>query len=111
MSVNTKSTNNELSRDEIMRRYPRLTAHVICASLGYCTPSSAASIIRDAKYSRLNYCEWIYSCYKGDPKGAVRLAIRARHGHKGFMASYARARALVDRAIKTSQEPIFASWM
>ena len=110
-STSTDSTNNELTRSEIMRRYPRLTAHVICASLGYCTPSSAAAIVRDVKYGRLNYCEWIYACYNGDPKGAVRLAIRARHGHKGFMASYQRTRLLVQHAIETSQEPMLASWM
>lgn len=111
ITESTKSTNNELTRAEIMRRYPRLTAHVICASLGYCTPSSAAAIVRDVKYGRLNYCEWIYACYNGDPRGAVQLAIRARHGHKGFMASYAQARALVNAAIEHNQEPMFASWM
>lgn len=30
------------SPQEAMRRWPRVTAHVICESLGYATPSKAA---------------------------------------------------------------------
>lgn len=110
MSKSTQQ-HQELTISEIMRRYPRLTSHVICASLGYCTPTSAARIIQDVKYKRANFCEWIWACYGGDPNGAVKLAIRARHGHKGFMASYIQARAMVRRAVETSQELLFASWM
>lgn len=93
-----------------MRRYPRLTAHVICASLGYATPSTAARIIADAKAGRENYCEWIYACYKGDPRNAVRHAFELRHHHRGYMADYQQARLLVERAIATSKEPLFGSW-
>ncbi|GAH43872.1 unnamed protein product, partial [marine sediment metagenome] len=32
----------ELSPIEIMRKYPRITAHIIAESLGYATPSCAA---------------------------------------------------------------------
>ena len=67
-----------------MRRYPRLTAHVIAESLGYATPSSAARILKDAREARKNYCEWIYSCYDGDPLPAVKNAIRNRHTHRGL---------------------------
>jgi len=93
-----------------MRRYPRLTAHVITESLGYATPSSAARILKDAREARKNYCEWIYSCYDGDPLLAVKNAIRNRHTHRGFMAEYKLALALVRRAIETGYEPIFGSW-
>lgn len=93
-----------------MRRYPRLTAHVIAESLGYATPSRAAAIVRDAREGRKNYCEWIDACYNGDPLPAVKNAIRSRHTHRGFMAEYKLALALVRRALETGDEPVFASW-
>lgn len=58
----------------------------------------------------MNYCEWIYSCYSGDPLPAVRNGIRSWHYHKGFMADYRLALALVRRATETGDEPVFASW-
>jgi hypothetical protein len=94
----------------VMRRYPRIVAHIIAESLGYATPSRAASILDDAKHHRENWCEWIYACYKCDPLPAVQAAIRNRRHHKGFMAEYGAARALVSHAIATGNEPIFASW-
>ena len=100
----------ELSIKGTMKRYPRLTAHIIAESLGYATPSRAASILRDAKERRKNYCEWIYSCYAGDPMPAVKDAIRNRLYHKGYMAEYRLAYALVRHAIETGDEPIFGSW-
>jgi hypothetical protein len=96
--------------EEVMRRWPRLTAHLIAESLGYATPSKAASIILDTTHRRENWCEWIYSCYNKDPLKAVQDAIRNRHHHSGYMAEYKLAYALVRRAIDTGEEPIFASW-
>jgi hypothetical protein len=93
-----------------MRRFPRITAHVIAHSLGYATPSKAASILRNAHRREPNYCEWIDACYRGDPLPAVRQAIKGRHFHKGYMAEYRLAKALVDRAIDSGDEPTFASW-
>ena len=100
----------ELSLKETMKRYPRITAHIIAQSLGYATPSCAARILKDAREGRENYCEWIYSCYDKDPLPAVRGSIRNRHHHKGFMAEYKLASKLVDYAIDTGEEPLFASW-
>jgi hypothetical protein len=100
----------ELSVKETMKKYPRITAHIIAESLGYATPSCAAGILRDAIEGKENYCEWIYSCYGKDPKKAVRDAIKRRHYHEGFMAEYKTALALVKRAIETGEEPLFASW-
>jgi len=100
----------ELSIKETMKRYPRLTAHIIAESLEYATPSCAARILKDAREGRKNYCEWIYSCYGSDPMPAVKDAIRNRHYHKGYMAEYRLAYALVRRAIETDEEPEFASW-
>ena len=95
---------------DYMHRYPRVVAHIICESLGYATPSCAAGILKDAHEDRENWCEWVYSCYNRDPQVPVLNAIRHRHTHHGYMAEYMLARALVQRAIETGDEPIFASW-
>ena len=100
----------ELSVEDTMKRYPRITTHIIAESLGYATPSCAARILKDAREGRKNYCEWIDACYGGDPLPAVRNAIRSRHYHNGYMAEYKLALALVRRAIDTGDEPDFASW-
>jgi len=105
-----KDGKEDLSIKEVMARYPRITAHIIAESLGYATPSCAASILRDAIQGKENWCEWIYSCYDRDPKKAVRNAIRNRHTHDGFMAEYKLALALVKHAIEKNEEPLFASW-
>ena len=93
-----------------LKAYPRICAHIICESLGYATPTKAASILMDAHRRQQNWCEWIYSCYNCDPLPAVRNAIRTRHSHHGYMAEYAVAKALVDRANQKGEEPMFASW-
>ena len=100
----------ELSREEMMKRYSHTVAHIISESLGYATPSCAAQILKDASEGKSNYCEWIMSCYACDPLPAVRNAIKHRHTHEGFMADYKTALALVNHAIKTGDEPLFASW-
>ena len=41
---------------------------------------------------------------------AVKNAILTRHYHKGYMAEFKQAYALVRRAIDTGEEPSFASW-
>jgi len=96
---------------EFMKRYPRITAHIISESLGYATPTTAAIIGLDGMYKRKNYCEWIASCYNGDACRALQDAIRNRHHHEGYMAWYStRALPLVRRAIEKEEEPILASW-
>jgi hypothetical protein len=100
----------EFSTKEIMKKYPRITAHIIAESLGYATPSCAAMILKDAMEGKENHCEWIYSCYKKDALKAVQDSIKRRHYHKGFMADYKNAYALVKHAIDTGEEPLFASW-
>jgi hypothetical protein len=95
---------------DVMKKYPCITAHIIAESLGYATPSCAAGILSDAREGKENCCEWIYSCYGRDPMKAVQDSIRNRHHHKGYMAEYKLALALVMRAIEKNDEPIFASW-
>ena len=100
-----------MTPNEAMKRYPHIVAHIICHSLGYATPRCAAQILADHINGRPNFCEWIACCYHGVPKGAVEGAIRGRHSHKGFMARFSHALALVRQAIEQNREPIFASWM
>lgn len=95
---------------DIMKRYPRVVAHIIAESLGYATPTRAALILRDAKHRQQNWCEWIAACYGCDPLPPVRAAIRNRHYHHGYMAEYKMAKALVDQANHSGDEPMFASW-
>ena len=95
---------------DVLRRYPRLCAHLICESLGYATPTVAASILLAAICHEPHHCEWIHSCYGGQPLRAVRETIRHRRYHQGYMAYYPEALALVLRTIRTSREPVLASW-
>jgi len=99
-----------MTRTEVLRRYPRVVAHVIAESLGYATPDLAAKIVADAIQGQPNYCEWIASCYGGEPRKAVRDAIVRRHRHQGYMASYRQALELVRQYAATGEQPLFASW-
>lgn len=99
-----------MTREEALRRWPRIVAHVIAESLGYATPDLAAKIVADAHDGRENGCEWIACCYGCDPRKAVEKAIRNRHSHRGYMAHYPQALALVRRLIETGDQPLLASW-
>ena len=96
--------------DEFMRRYPRVTGHIIAESLGYATPTTAARIGLDGLHGRENWCEYIFSCYENDARACLQRAIKFRHHHRGYMAEYKLARKLVDEYLDTGDQPIFASW-
>ena len=98
------------SRDEVIARWPRVVAHLICCSLGYATPDCAGAIVADMLDGQENWCEWIYSCYNKQPKPAVQQAIRARHHHHGYMSEYRNALVIVARQLVHGQKPEFASW-
>lgn len=93
----------------ILRRCPRLVAHLICESLGYATPLAAAGIISAAHARKEHWCEWIASCYRCNPLPALQAAIRNRRYHKGYMADFRQARHLVAQA-QDGAHPLFASW-
>jgi len=95
---------------DFLRRYPRICAHIICHSLGYASPTTAASILMHGHRREPDYCEWIWSCYGTNAKKAVDDAIAGRHSHRGFMADFDRAYSLVQRAVDTGDEPLFGSW-
>lgn len=98
------------SSDDYLRRYPRICAHIIAESLGYATPTTAATILKDAHRRQENWCEWIASCYRCDPRPAVQNAIKNRQHHRGYMASYQLALNIVQHEIDTGESPMFASW-
>ena len=95
---------------DYLARYPRICAHIIADSLGYATPVLAAKILRDAKENSTNFCEWILSCYNGKPRLAVERAIRNRHHHTGYMASYKQALQIIHHELDTGEGPMLASW-
>lgn len=108
-----------------LARYRRLIAHMICESLGYFTPSAAARAIEAYKERRPYYCEWymhMFDCYRqgGDKtseeelmlkigKMIIRDAFERRRYHKGFMAEYKHAKALVEKELE-GKHVMFASW-
>jgi len=94
----------------VMARWPSLVAHLICVSLGYCTPANAANIILDYINGRENWCEWLAACYQCKPAPVVEQAWSGRHGHSGYMADYRQALALVIRELVTGVGPELASW-
>ena len=93
-----------------LRRYPRLIAHMICQSLGYFTPTGAAVALADALNGHENWSEYIFSCHGRDPTHVVRRAIQGRRTHRGYMAHYPQALAIVAREILTGEQPLLASW-
>lgn len=48
----------KMTPEEAMRRWPRLCAHMICESLGYFTPRSAALALLHMKRRSPYFCEW-----------------------------------------------------
>lgn len=95
---------------EYLLRYPRICAHIIAESLGYATPMTAATILKDAKEGKENWCEWIYSCYDSNPRRALDGAIQNRQRHRGYMAEYQHALQIVRHQLETGEGPTFASW-
>lgn len=106
-----------MNYSDILNRYPRLAAHLICASLGYFTPERAACAIAAHKRGEPFWCEWYVDwAEKGKISvqevgvRAIRKAVHYRHHHTGAMASYDHARALVDHVRQGGEGPLFASW-
>jgi hypothetical protein len=103
---------------EVMKRYPRLTGHLICESLGYFTPQAAAQAIHSHINKRPCFCEWYthmaqgYNEEKAIKVGADTLdrAFKHRHHHLGYMAHYPQAAELVKEVLAGRDGPTFASW-
>jgi len=101
---------NLVTAHDYLARYPRICAHIIADSLGYAVPLVVARILRDARENKQNFCEWIDACYNQDPRPAVQRAIRNRHTHTGYMASYELALRIVRYELETGESPLLASW-
>lgn len=108
---------NRAVLEEIVARYPRLVAHLICESLGYFTPRAAANALLHLKRGRPFFCEWYTHLAGGFDEARVlevgrqvlEVAIRGRHRHHGYMADYDQARRVVAAELG-GHGPIFASW-
>lgn len=98
----------------ILKKYPRLAAHLICESLGYFTPVAAARAIISYRKNEPFMCEWyshIASCrgkglFDRDEitkigKDILKEAIQSRHRHKGYMADYRQARVVRNLVLNT----------
>jgi len=103
---------------QVLDRWPILTAHLVCASLGYFTPEGAARAILDHRLGRANYCEWYIHMARGGHrdrllavgKEVIARAFSGRRHHTGFMAHYPHARALVEAVRDGKEAPPFMSW-
>lgn len=107
----------DLSYEDAVRRWPRLTAHLIAESLGYFTPEAAAGAILSFKRNQEHRCEWYMHMAAVGSKpilqvGAetLRRAIRFRRMHRSYMGSYELARKIVMRYKQTGESPLFMSW-
>jgi|GEM_PF-1217754 len=103
---------------ETLTRYPCLVGHMICTSLGYFTPESAANALLHYIRGEPNACEWYTHMARGFNderllvvgREVVERAFRSRHHHYGYMAHYPQAKALVDHVRAGNEGPVFASW-
>lgn len=116
------------SQKDVLQRLPCLTAHLIAESLGYFTPEGAANAIVYYTEGEAFFCEWYYDWASkrfasGNTKCvglrdtvqevgqlAIQNAYQRRHHHRGPMAEFKRALAIVLHVRRGGQGPIFASW-
>ena len=121
----TGPANRPMSREQVLQRWPRLVAHMICESLGYFTVQSAATALAHYKAGKSYACEWYsHQCHcrgKGffDEETLLQVgravvlgAIRGRSSHHGYMAEYQQAIALVRAELKQRgiTSDMLASW-
>jgi len=118
LATATKTKNWEkMDVVDIMKKYPRITAHLIAESLGYFTPKAAAFAIKYYKTNVPYYCEWFIHLARGYDrerilkagKMVIENAFKLRKYHRGYMADYRLARKIVEQSIR-GNDPMFASW-
>ncbi len=116
------------SQQDVLQRLPCLVAHLIAESLGYFTPQSAANAIAHYTKGEAFYCEWFYDwaskrfvagstkcadlrdTVKEVEQLAIQNAFKRRHHHRGPMAEFKQALALVLHVRQGGEGPMFASW-
>lgn len=106
-----------MNQQDLLKRYPRLIAHMMCESLGYFTVNRATDALRAHRENRPAYNEWydhMAGCRikreiakYGKPLKSyeehlqdithetVKNAFRNRKSHSGYMAEYKQAIMLV----------------
>jgi hypothetical protein len=116
----------EWNRDVCLKKYPRLVAHLICESLGYFSPFSAANAISFYKHNQAFFCEWYSHMAQFEPekqmfnecavkrvgRKTLLYAFLNRKRHQGYMADYKQAIGLVKRELdgKGEGSSMLASW-
>jgi hypothetical protein len=115
----------KMTRDVALQRYPRLIAHMICESLGYFSPLVAANALAHHINGTSFPCEWYSHICHRQGKGlfhdealveigreVVQNSFQRRHRHKGPMAEYQQALALVmaERESAGATSGMLASW-
>ena len=116
--ANPRGTNTPTDIDQVLLRYPLLTAHLVCESLGYMSPMGAASAILAHIRQQPFFCEWYMDSAGGSSDRVLAFgrrtldsAFRRRRFHRGYMADFRHALQLVNAAIRY-QDPFlsFQSW-
>lgn len=125
VTVNIPKYPYEMSQREVIIKYPRLIAHLICESLGYFSPNAAANAIVNYARNTPFACEWYsHMChcrtkdYFNDAellkigKEVLRQSFQHRKYHKGYMSEYNRAIAIIKHELenKGSTSEMLASW-
>jgi hypothetical protein len=125
LSLSRHPVAREITRDDVLRKYPRLISHMICESLGYFSPLCAANALAHHISGQPFSCEWYSHICSCRGKGyfdeaellkiggdVVSAAFKQRSHHKGFMAEYRHALTLVmaERQKRGCTDGMLASW-
>ena len=113
---------------EVLQHLPCLVAHLIAESLGYFTPEAAANAVAYYTKGEPFFCEWYYDwaskrftsgntkcadvcgTVKEVAELAIRNAVTSRSHHRGPMAEFKRALAIVLHVRQGGEGSVFASW-
>lgn len=102
-----------------LKKYRKLVGHTICESLGYFTPRAALNVVLANRNGEPLACEWYSHISQCSGQGAfergslieiIQRAFTRRRDHRGYMAEYERARAIVDHEIDGDPPSELASW-
>ena len=100
-----------------MKRYPRLTAHLICESKGWLTPISAGEAIADHANGIPHVSEWYTqngnwtaAHLLAANRAALTLTFQYRRTHRCGQRDYRRARRLVESAVRHCEGLLNQSW-
>ena len=116
MTITTMPKSKPASSQEILSRYPQLTAHLMCESLGYLTPMAAANAILSHIQKQGFACEWYLDMTRKDRsliqvnENIISMAFRHRHFHTGFMADHRSALVMVEQELNGGQPVTLMAW-